>query len=106
MKTADELSEGTHYNLLYNIYMYHRDIHVLMRDEKEGRKKQARSYKQQSKATQHTCTCMYVHCSSAYLPKAGCIDRVQVVSLTEIEVVLVDGTPRQTYPLLVMVVVL
>ena len=25
-----------------------------MRDEKEGRKKQARSYKQQGKATQHT----------------------------------------------------
>ena len=29
-------------------------IHVLMRDEKEGRKKQARSNKQQGKATQHT----------------------------------------------------
>ena len=28
--------------------------HVLMRDEKEGRKKQARSNKQQGKATQHT----------------------------------------------------
>ena len=27
---------------------------VLMRDEKEGRKKQARSNKQQGKATQHT----------------------------------------------------
>ena len=27
---------------------------VLMRDEKEGRKKQARSTKQQGKATQHT----------------------------------------------------
>ena len=38
-------------------------IHALMRDEKEGRKKQARSNKQQGKATQHTqctctCTCM------------------------------------------------
>ena len=41
-----------------------------MRDEKEGRKKQARSNKQQGKATQHThivCTCtiilqgMYMH---------------------------------------------
>ena len=31
-----------------------RYIHVLMREEKEGRKKQARSNKQQSKATQHT----------------------------------------------------
>ena len=29
-------------------------IHVLMRDEKEGRKKQARSNKQQGKAPQHT----------------------------------------------------
>ena len=29
-------------------------IHVLMRDEKGGRKKQARSDKQQGKATQHT----------------------------------------------------
>ena len=28
-------------------------IHVLMRDEKEGRKKHARSNKQQGKATQH-----------------------------------------------------
>ena len=29
-------------------------IHVLMRDEKEGRKKQASSNKQQGKVTQHT----------------------------------------------------
>ena len=29
-------------------------VHVLMRDEKEGRKKQARSNKQLGKATQHT----------------------------------------------------
>ena len=29
-------------------------IYVLMRDEKEGRKKRARSNKQQGKATQHT----------------------------------------------------
>ena len=36
----------------YNIIIV--DIHVLMRDEKEGRKKQARSNKQQGKATQHT----------------------------------------------------
>ena len=39
------------------IYMYTHNavyIHVLMRDEKEGRKKQARSNKQQGKATQHT----------------------------------------------------
>ena len=30
------------------------NVHALMRDEKEGRKKQARSNKQQGKATQHT----------------------------------------------------
>ena len=30
------------------------NVQVLMRDEKEGRKKQARSNKQQGKATQHT----------------------------------------------------
>ena len=30
------------------------EVHVLTRDEKEGRKKQARSNKQQGKATQHT----------------------------------------------------
>ena len=30
------------------------DVHVVMRDKKEGRKKQARSNKQQGKATQHT----------------------------------------------------
>ena len=29
-------------------------VHVFMRDEKEGRKKQAKSNKQQGKATQHT----------------------------------------------------
>ena len=34
--------------------MKKRDVHVLMRDEKEGIKKQARSNKQQGKATQHT----------------------------------------------------
>ena len=32
----------------------HVHIHVLIRDEKEGRNKQARSNKQQGKATQHT----------------------------------------------------
>ena len=31
-----------------------KDVHVLMGDEKEQRKKQARSKKQQGKATQHT----------------------------------------------------
>ena len=53
-------------------------IYMLMRDEKEGRKKQARSNKQQGKATQHnqcnhfsnelphifmrmyTCTCTFI----------------------------------------------
>ena len=46
-------SEPTHVRELPGLQrcMY---IHVLMRDEKEGRKKQARSNKQQGKATQHT----------------------------------------------------
>ena len=35
-------------------YMYMVVTYMLMRDEKEGRKKQARSNKQQGKATQHT----------------------------------------------------
>ena len=37
-------------------------IYMLMRND-EGRKKQARPYKQQSKATQHTqdCQCIYTH---------------------------------------------
>ena len=38
-----------------NTHAYiHVHVHILMRDEKEGRKKQARSNKQQGKATQHT----------------------------------------------------
>ena len=48
----DELSRMSKVCLpMYSLSMY---IHVLMRDEKEGRKKQARSNKQQGKATQHT----------------------------------------------------
>ena len=39
---------------MYNSIIIIRNIHVLMRDEKEGRKKQARSNNQQGKATQHT----------------------------------------------------
>ena len=41
----------------------HTQMHVFMRNEKEGRKKQARSNKQQGKATQHTqaCTHIYTH---------------------------------------------
>ena len=44
-------------------------MHVLMRDEKEGRKKQARSNKQQGKATQHTqgSYFMYNICIILYL---------------------------------------
>ena len=34
-------------------------VHVLMRDEKEGRKKQAMSNKQRGKATQHTQGCHF-----------------------------------------------
>ena len=36
------------------VHTYCTHIIMLMRDEKEGRKKQARSSKQQGKATQHT----------------------------------------------------
>ena len=39
----------------------HNYTYMLMRDEKEGRKKQARSNKQQSKATQHTQVYMVSH---------------------------------------------
>ena len=39
---------------VYRLLAKVRIMNMLMRDEKEGRKKQARSYKQQSKATQHT----------------------------------------------------
>ena len=45
---------ATHMYILH-VYVYvYIHIHVLMRDEKEGRKKQARSNKQQGKVTQHT----------------------------------------------------
>ena len=44
-----ELSAKHHLPRLRTLY-----IHGLMREEKEGRKKQARSYKQQGKAIQHT----------------------------------------------------
>ena len=40
-----------HSGLVNEVYI---NVHVLMRDEKKGRKKQARSNKQQGKATQHT----------------------------------------------------
>ena len=53
------LEEQTHRDM-YNSINNH--IHVLIRDEKEGRKKQARSNKQQGKATQHTQgSHLYVH---------------------------------------------
>ena len=43
-------------------------MHVLMRDEKEGRKKQARSNKQHGKATQHTQvrTSLHAHAYQVY----------------------------------------
>ena len=63
--------------LLRSVY----SAQVLMRDEKEGRKKQARTNKQQGKATQHTqsshkklsgnlhvphtCTCTCTECNTA-----------------------------------------
>ena len=46
---------ASQYNIAMEIVSYAITVvHVLMRDEKEGRKKQARSNKQQGKATQHT----------------------------------------------------
>ena len=41
-------------NLMLTQCLYRIQMYVLMRDEKEGRNKQARSNKQQGKATQHT----------------------------------------------------
>ena len=49
-----------HANTVIMLWVHQGFIHVLMRDEKEGRKKQARSNKQQCKATQHT---QGSHCS-------------------------------------------
>ena len=42
-------------------------MHVLMRDEKEGRKKQARSNKQHGKATQHTQGSHVMHTHIMYM---------------------------------------
>ena len=47
---------------IYSVYAQENIIHVLMRDENEGRKKQARSNKQQGKATQHN------HCKYEIAP--------------------------------------
>ena len=41
-------------NYVHVLYIVYKYVHVLMRDEKEGRKNQARSNKRQYKATQHT----------------------------------------------------
>ena len=56
MQGQDGVSNHTSIVLLYNYNQQKIQLHVLMRDErrKEGRKKQARSNKQQGKATQHT----------------------------------------------------
>ena len=69
----------------YNTYatMFHQQIYkvsgtvymFLMRDEKEGRKKQARSNKQQGKATQHTQGShfsMYIHYRYSSFPETCC----------------------------------
>ena len=55
---------ATHYVVQERVGPYHLYhscvyVHVLMRDEKEGRKKQAKSNKQQGKATQHTHVCVH-----------------------------------------------
>ena len=49
LQGGQSLIGGLHGNTMQN-----NKVHVLMRDEKEGIKKQARSNKQQGKATQHT----------------------------------------------------
>ena len=60
MDSSNSMIKYTYHYILKCLHklrsgMWTRDyIHVLMRDEKEGRKKQARSNKQQGKATQHT----------------------------------------------------
>ena len=53
-------------------------IYMLMRDEKEGRKKQARSNKQQGKATQHT---QGSHFSKEKCATSGGIRRVSWVQI-------------------------
>ena len=68
---TDKFTEGTGKKLFGCLVM-----HVLMRDEKEGRKKQGRSNKQQGKATQHTqgsymYMYMYIHCSLKLLYMLG-----------------------------------
>ena len=47
-------SKCTYIHVHVHYLCVHVIVHVLMRDEKEGIKKQARSNKQQGKATQHT----------------------------------------------------
>ena len=47
------------------------EIHVLMRDEKEGRKKQARSNKQQGKAIQHSTPKAVTFPKKNELPRVG-----------------------------------
>ena len=49
-KVKQTNKQGKATQLTQHMYMY---MYMLMRDEKEGREKQARSNKQQGKATQH-----------------------------------------------------
>ena len=55
---------------VHYMYIHVHDI-VLMRDEREGRKKQARSNKQQGKATQHTHTEVVTFPNKNELPWVG-----------------------------------
>ena len=79
------------YVVIQNWLLVHQQIHVLMRDEKEGRKKQARSNKQQGKATQHTqvhvihvhCTCCCTCSKSSPICLASCAYWELITLLTQ-----------------------
>ena len=58
-------------------------VYVLMRDEKEGRKKQARSNKQQGKATQYTCTLYNLKMCPSIKIHIHCTTLLGVASITE-----------------------
>ena len=57
---AKQTAFNDHVHVHVHVHV-HAHAHVLMRDEREGRKKQARSNKQQGKATQHTQIHVHVY---------------------------------------------
>ena len=70
-------------------------IHVLMRDEKEGRKKQARSNKQQGKVTQHTQGNHFSYKKNE-LPRVGGSRTHNTTGWTQISHLIVHLTNRLT----------